>query len=47
VSRSIKPLHIGKKAFFMYGFSKNELDNIDDKELKALKAIGRDSTGLE
>lgn len=23
----------------MYGFSKNELDNIDDKELKALKQL--------
>ena len=30
---------IGKKAFFIYGFSKNELENIDSRELKALKQL--------
>ena len=27
------------RAFFVYGFAKNERDNIDDKELKALKQL--------
>ena len=38
-ARTLLAYRIGKKAFFMYGFSKNELDNIDDKELKALKQL--------
>ena len=29
----------GDRAFFVYGFAKNERDNIDDKELKALKQL--------
>lgn len=28
------------KTFFMYGFAKNEKDNIDDDELESLKEIG-------
>ncbi|MDO9177687.1 MAG: type II toxin-antitoxin system RelE/ParE family toxin [Agitococcus sp.] len=38
-ARTLLAYRVGKKAFFMYGFSKNELDNIDDKELKALKQL--------
>jgi len=38
-ARTLLAYRIGKKAFFMYGFAKNELDNIDDKELKALKQL--------
>ena len=38
-ARTLLAYRIGKKAFFMYGFSKNELDNIDSKELKALKQL--------
>lgn len=30
----------GEKAFFLYGFAKNERDNIDDDELRALQLIG-------
>ena len=29
-----------ERIFFIYGFSKNEKDNINDKELKALKIVG-------
>lgn len=28
-----------KKAFFLYGFAKNERDNIDDDELESLKEM--------
>lgn len=30
----------GEKAFFLYGFAKNERDNISDDELRALQLIG-------
>ena len=30
---------LGERAFFVYGFAKNERDNIDDKELKTLKKL--------
>jgi len=29
----------GDKAFFIYGFAKNERDNISGKELKVLKIL--------
>lgn len=35
--RTILAFKIKDKAFFLYGFAKNQRDNIDDKELKALK----------
>ncbi|MCB1657242.1 MAG: type II toxin-antitoxin system RelE/ParE family toxin [Pseudomonadales bacterium] len=38
-ARTLLAYRIGKKAFFMYGFSKNELENIDSRELKALKQL--------
>ena len=38
-TRTLLAYRIGKKAFFMYGFSKNELENIDSRELKALKQL--------
>lgn len=38
-ARTLLAYRMGKKAFFMYGFSKNELENIDSKELKALKQL--------
>ena len=31
----------GEKAFFMYGFAKNERANIGDAELKALKVMAK------
>jgi len=30
------------KAFFMYGFAKNQKENINDKELKALKRLANE-----
>lgn len=30
------------RAFFVYGFAKNERDNIDSEELEDLKAIAAD-----
>lgn len=32
----------GEKAFFVYGFAKNERASISDKELKALKLLARE-----
>lgn len=38
--RTILAYKTEEKAFFIYGFSKNEKDNISSKELKALKIVG-------
>ena len=38
-ARTLLAWRIGDRAFFVYGFAKNERDNIDDKELKALKQL--------
>ena len=32
----------GDRAFFVYGFAKNERDNVSSKELKALKLLARE-----
>jgi len=32
----------GEKAFFVYGFAKNERANVSDKELKALKLLAKE-----
>ena len=32
-------------SFFIYGFSKNQQDNIDQKELKALKLMAKSLLG--
>jgi hypothetical protein len=37
--RTILACRHGDKAFFIYGFAKNQRDNIDDRELKALKLL--------
>jgi hypothetical protein len=37
--RSLLGFQAGKKAFFLYLFSKNRLDNIEDDEMKALKRL--------
>jgi hypothetical protein len=36
-TRTIIAFKINNKAFFMFGFAKNQKDNINQKELKALK----------
>jgi hypothetical protein len=39
--RTILAFKTGKMAVFMYGFSKNQLDNISDQEEHALKALAK------
>lgn len=38
-ARSLLAYRLGDRACFVYGFAKNERDNIDDRELKALKLL--------
>ncbi len=38
-ARTILAFKIKEKAFFLYGFAKNQRDNIDEKELQALKMM--------
>jgi hypothetical protein len=50
--RTILAFKVKDKAFFLYGFAKNQRDNIDDKELQALKKMAAhllayDSKALE
>ena len=33
---------VGNKSFFMFGFAKNQQDNISKKELKALKLMAKE-----
>lgn len=40
--RTILAFKVGNKAFFLYGFSKNAWENIDSKELKALKRLAKE-----
>jgi len=39
-ARTIIAYKKGQKAFFLYGFKKNEMSNIDASELKALRRFG-------
>jgi len=40
-ARTLLAFKVGDKAFFMYGFAKNQQDNISPKELKALKLMAK------
>ena len=40
--RTIIALKIDEKSFFVYGFAKNDLGNIDIKTLKAFKQLAKD-----
>ncbi len=44
-ARTLLAFKVGDKAFFMYGFAKNQQDNINAKELKALKAMAKQVLG--
>lgn len=44
-TRTLLAFKVGDKAFFMYGFAKNQQDNISSKELKALKAMAKQVLG--
>ncbi len=41
-SRTLVAFKQGDKAFFIYGFAKNERANISDKELRALKLLAKE-----
>ena len=43
--RAVLVIQLGEKAFFIYGFSKNERSNINEKELKALKLLASELLG--
>ena len=44
-ARTLLAFKVGDKAFFMFGFAKNQQDNIDKKELKALKLMAKNLLG--
>lgn len=44
-ARTLLAFKVGDQAFFMYGFAKNQQDNISPKELKALKAMAKQILG--
>jgi hypothetical protein len=44
--RTIIAYQKGQKAFFIYGFKKNEMSNISDIELRALRRLGEVLIGL-
>ena len=44
-ARTLLAFKVGDQAFFMYGFAKNQQDNISPKELKALKAMAKQVLG--
>lgn len=41
-TRTLVATNRGSRWFFVFGFEKNERDNIDDDELAALKRLARD-----
>lgn len=45
-ARTLLAYRQGERAFFVYGFAKNERENIDAKELKALKQLAAVQLGL-
>ena len=40
--RTLVAFRQGDKAFFVYGFAKNQRGNINDKELRALKLLAKE-----
>lgn len=45
--RTIVYFRAGKRAFFVFGFAKNDLDNIGTKELKAFKIVAKTVLNLD
>ncbi len=41
-TRTLVAFKQGDKAFFIYGFAKNERANVSDKELRALKLLAKE-----
>ena len=46
-TRTLLAYQSGSKAFFVYGFAKNERANIGDKELKAFKLLATELLGYQ
>ena len=44
-TRTLIGTNLGDRWFFLYGFEKNERDNIRDDELKALRNVAQDLLG--
>ena len=44
-TRTLLAFEKGDKAFFIYGFAKNERANVGDRELQALKLLARELLG--
>ena len=44
-ARTLLAFKLADKAFFMYGFAKNQRDNISAKELKVLKVMAKQVLG--
>lgn len=45
-ARTIIAFKVNDKAFFIYGFAKNRQENVNEKELKALKKLAKVYLGL-
>jgi len=45
-ARTLLAYRRGDRAFFVYSFAKNERDNIDERELQALKKLAAIQLGL-
>jgi len=45
--RTILAFQVKNKAFFWYGFTKNQRDNISDKELQGLKLLAANLLGYD
>jgi len=44
-ARTLLAFKVGDKAFFIFGFAKDQQDNASHKALKALRAIGKQVVG--
>jgi hypothetical protein len=44
-ARTVVAFKQGDKAFFIYGFAKNERGNVSEKELQALKLLAKELLG--
>jgi hypothetical protein len=44
-ARTLLALRVGERAVFLYGYAKNERENIDARELKALKRLAAEVLG--
>jgi hypothetical protein len=45
--RTLLALRVGDRAFFVFGFAKNERSNVSDKELETLKRLASQLLGYD